>query len=54
MPNYKYVGWEEVRVYTTKTGNKRAMDLLWGDRVEVLEESGARAKIRARGRNRIG
>lgn len=50
MAKYKYVGWDKVTAYTTETGSKKAKYLLWGDRVEVLDESGSRTKIRSRSR----
>ncbi len=52
MAAWKYIGWYEAKGYTTKTGNKVAAHLLWGDRVEVIDSSAPRTKVRARGRNR--
>jgi len=52
MATWKYVGWVEAKGYTTKTGNKTAAHLLWGDRVEVLQSATPRTKVRAKGRNR--
>jgi len=52
MPEWKFIGEEEVKGYTTKTGGKTAAHLLWGDRVEVIEGGSPRTKVRGRGRNR--
>ncbi|CTQ58529.1 ComEC/Rec2 family competence protein [Roseibium album] len=52
MATWKFIGWSEAKGYTTKTGNKTAAHLLWGDRVEVLQSATSRTKVRARGRNR--
>ncbi len=38
-------------MYAAATGNKRVMDLLWGDRVDAGATSGQRVKVRARGRD---
>lgn len=46
----QYVGGETARLDTEHAGGKRIMDLLWGDRVRVLEVSGARTKVQARGK----
>ena len=36
-------------LYRFETGSKKKIDLLWGDRVEVVDDSGSRAKVRVRG-----
>ena len=53
----KYIGRDRVSgewrystpLYKTDTGSKPRFHLLWGDRVEVMEETNNRAKVRARG-----
>lgn len=40
--------------YRESTDSKPLMDLLWGDRVEIVEKSGSRVKVRARGRKNYG
>ncbi|GAB5373841.1 MAG: hypothetical protein AcusKO_03030 [Acuticoccus sp.] len=52
MPEWKFICEEEVKGYTGKTGGKTSAHLLWGDRVEVVEEGSPRTKVRGRGRNR--
>lgn len=52
MPVWKYVGWSEVKGFTSKTGKKVAAHLLWGDRVEIVDNDTPRTQVRARGRNR--
>ncbi len=37
-------------LYAGKTGSKKIFDLLWGDRLQVIEEGGSRAKVAARGK----
>jgi beta-lactamase superfamily II metal-dependent hydrolase len=36
-------------LYRASTGNKVRLDLLWGDRVKVVKQSGARWQVKARG-----
>jgi len=36
-------------LYKGKTGSSKRFHLLWGDRVEVMEEGGSRTRVRARG-----
>jgi len=50
MADFRYVGKDEVRVYRILAGNQRAFDLLWGDRVEIIDETGPRTRIRAEGK----
>ena len=51
MPEYRYVGWDEVTGYTRASGGRRVRDLLWGDRVQVLQQAGGgMTKVRARHR----
>ncbi|MEM7044416.1 MAG: hypothetical protein AAF543_16525, partial [Pseudomonadota bacterium] len=52
MPNWKFVGLPETRGYTSRTGRKVAAHLLWGDRVDVVQQAASRSKVRARGRKR--
>ena len=52
MANYKYIGLDEATAYTTETGSKKAKHFIWGDRVEVLDDTGSRVKIRGRSRYR--
>jgi beta-lactamase superfamily II metal-dependent hydrolase len=49
-----YVSAESPPLYEAATEKAHSMYLLWGDRVEVLEEQGDRVKVRARGRENIG
>ncbi|MEL7446099.1 MAG: hypothetical protein AAGK02_09830 [Pseudomonadota bacterium] len=50
MPNWKYVGEKSVKGTQSKSGGKTVRHFLWGDRVDVLEESDGRAKVRGRHR----
>jgi len=53
----KYIGRDRVSgkwrystpLYKNRTGSTKRFYLLWGDRVEVVEEVGSRSKVRARG-----
>ena len=53
----KYIGRDRIRgewrystpLYKNETGGSKRFYLLWGDRVEVMEEGNNRAKVRARG-----
>lgn len=49
-----YVSVDKAPLYNAATGSKSRMHLLWGDRVEVVEKSGSRVKVRARGRSNYG
>ncbi len=49
-----HVSAETAPLYLEPTGRKHSLKLLWGDRVEVLKESGDRAEVRARGRKTFG
>ncbi len=51
MPNWKYIGWESAKGTTNKTGGKTVRHFLWGDRVDVLEQSDGRARVRGRHRS---
>lgn len=46
----KYIAVDTTRLYSSATGNKAILHLLWGDRVEVLQAGASRAKVRARGK----
>lgn len=52
MPNWKYVGRDSVKGTSRKSGGRTVAHLLWGDRVDVLETSGGKSRVRARGRFR--
>lgn len=45
-----YVSKDTADFFAAKSDSKPQMQLLWGDRVQVLDGSGARARVRARGR----
>ncbi len=45
----KYVAVPIALLYAQASGSRRRIELLWGDRVHVLEASGARWRVRARG-----
>ena len=45
----KYVAETTVPLYEEKTGNQKRMQLLWGDRVRLLTQSGTRLRVKARG-----
>jgi beta-lactamase superfamily II metal-dependent hydrolase len=47
----KFVAEDTAPLYRGDTGSKKLLDLLWGDRVTVLEEGDARWKVRARGKH---
>ena len=47
----KYVSEETAPLYGAATGTKKLLELLWGDRVNVLETGTLRSKVRARGKN---
>jgi beta-lactamase superfamily II metal-dependent hydrolase len=51
---FDYVSADKAPFYDGPSGGKRRMYLLWGDRVEVVEKSGSRVKVRARGRQNTG
>lgn len=38
MATWKFIGTDSAKGYTTKTGSKTAVHLLWGDRVEMIEQ----------------
>ena len=46
----KYLSEETAPMYVAATGNKRLLELLWGDRVTVLEAGTPRSKVCARGK----
>lgn len=46
----KYINKDTTSLYNKGTGYKKKMKLLWGDRVEILEEGAPRTKVRARGK----
>jgi beta-lactamase superfamily II metal-dependent hydrolase len=47
----KYLSEETAPMYVAAIGNKKLLDLLWGDQVTVLEAGTPRSKVRARGKN---
>ena len=47
----KYVSEDTAPMYVGATGNSKRLELLWGDRVDVLETGTLRSKVRARGKN---
>ena len=47
----KYISQETAPMYVAVTGNKKLLELLWGDQVTVLEAGTPRSKVRARGKN---
>ena len=49
-----HVSADSTPLYLEPTGKKRSIYLLWGDQVDVLESSGSRTKVRARGRKNFG
>ncbi len=46
----KYVATETAPLYGTDTGNKRLLELLWGDHLNVLQTGASRSKVTARGK----
>ena len=44
-----YIKSDTAPLYESLTGSKKRMELLWGDSVRVLSNSGARRKVKARG-----
>ncbi len=49
MAEFKYVRWTTVKAYTKSSGGKVILELLWGDRVEILSQPyNGRQKVRAR------
>jgi len=53
-PKVDFVKTDTATVFTEPSGGEERIELLWGDRVEVLEEGGERKKVRARGRDKVG
>jgi beta-lactamase superfamily II metal-dependent hydrolase len=47
----KYISEEATPLYIAATGNKKSIELLWGDQVTILETGATRSKVRARGKN---
>ena len=47
----KYVSEETVPMYVAATGNKKLLELLWGDQVNVVEIGTLRSKVSARGKS---
>src|SRR5687767_8582221 len=45
----RYVASTTIPLYTAKTGGKKRMELLWGDRVRLLTQTGSRVRVMARG-----
>jgi beta-lactamase superfamily II metal-dependent hydrolase len=48
--SYDYIRLDTASLYRGATGGAKILDLLWGDRVEVLTTSGPRRRVKARGR----
>src|SRR5262245_37020106 len=46
----KYLSAETAPLYAADTGNKKLLELLWGDRVNVLQAGTPRARVKARGK----
>jgi beta-lactamase superfamily II metal-dependent hydrolase len=46
----KYLSEETAPLYAAATGNKKLLELLWGDQVTVLKGGTPRSKVRARGK----
>lgn len=46
----KYLSKETAPLYLAASGGKKLLELLWGDRVQVLEEGAPRSKVKARGK----
>ncbi len=46
----KYLSEETAPLYAADTGNKKLLELLWGDQVTVLTTGTSRSKVRARGK----
>ena len=44
-----FVKSETAPLFVKATGNKKILELLWGDRVRVVAQAGSRAKVKARG-----
>ena len=44
-----YINSDTAPLYEAATGSRKRMELLWGDRVQVLTTSGSRRKVKARG-----
>jgi beta-lactamase superfamily II metal-dependent hydrolase len=53
-PAIDHVSVDKAPLYSESTGSKHRMQLLWGDRVEIVEKSGSRVKVRTRGRTNYG
>src|SRR5690606_21193685 len=48
-PALTYVATPTAALYAQPEGRRRRIELLWGDRVQVLDATGARWRVRARG-----
>jgi beta-lactamase superfamily II metal-dependent hydrolase len=46
----KYVSTDTAELFESATGSKVQLELLWGDRVDVVSSVGPRARVRARGK----
>ncbi len=53
-PKIDYVSSDTTALFEASTGRKARMQLLWGDRVTVIEKADGRVKVRARGRQNFG
>jgi beta-lactamase superfamily II metal-dependent hydrolase len=49
MPEFDYVSSDTPGLYKDRDGKEKMLELLWGDRVRVLEKNGSWAKVKARG-----
>lgn len=54
VPKVDYISFEKAPLYGESSDSKPKMQLLWGDRVEILGKSGSRVNVRARGRENYG
>lgn len=50
MPNWKFIGKDEVRGFTSEVSNKTKVHFLWGDRVDLIQTGSKRSKVRGRRR----
>jgi beta-lactamase superfamily II metal-dependent hydrolase len=46
----EYVKGNTAKLFSAKTGDSWKAELLWGDRVQVLDDTGSRYRVKARGR----
>src|SRR5215213_3747569 len=53
-PEIDHIRTDTAKLFAEHSGGKEQMQLLWGDRVEIVERVNGRVKVRARGRNNFG